>query len=266
VIELVQRGLMNLALRTFREVAEAVMDHEVTALVGPKHRTDPGRDAVRWGSQRGYCVVGGQKVPLNKPRVRDPRNHEVPLGSYEMLQRASLMEESVWQKIMHGLTMRRYSQVVEELEQRYGIKKSTISDHFIEASRQRLDKLLARPLKEHELSAMLIDGTPLGDQQLITALGVTMHGRKVVLGLRQGATENSTVVKHLFADLADRGVDFGVPRLYVLDGGKALFAGVRHAAGKAAVVQRCQVNYSRRRTRCRWLRARHHLGPLRILR
>lgn len=242
VIDLVQRGLMNLALRTFREVAETVMDHEVTALVGPKHHANCSRDAVRWGSQRGYCVVGGQKVPLNKPRVRNQQNQEVPLGSYELLQRASLMEESVWQKIMHGLTMRRYSQVVEELEQRYGIKKSTISDHFIEASRQRLDKLLARKLNEHELCAMLIDGTPFGDQQLITVLGITIHGRKLVLGLRQGATENSTVVKQLLADLADRGVDFEVPRLYVLDGGKALFTGVRHAAGKAGIVQRCQVH------------------------
>jgi len=76
--------------------------------------------------------------------VRDTRQREVPLGSYALLQRASLMEESVWQKMIHGLTTRRYSQVWEELEQAYGIEKSTISEHFIEASRQRLDKLLAR--------------------------------------------------------------------------------------------------------------------------
>ena len=89
---------------------------------------------------------------------------------------------------------------------------------------------------------MLIDGTPFGDQQLITAMGVTVHGQKLVLGLRQGATENATVVRQLLADLQERGVDFDVPRLYVLDGGKALFAGVRQAAGKAAVIQRCQIH------------------------
>lgn len=100
------------------------MDREVTALVGPKNRGDPGRDGVRWGSERGYCVVGGQKVPLQRPRVRDTRKREVPLGSYELLQRASLMEESVWQKMMHGLTTRRYSEVLEELEQAYGISPS----------------------------------------------------------------------------------------------------------------------------------------------
>jgi len=242
VLDLVQRGLMNLALRTFTQVAEEVMDHEVTALVGPRNQANPQRGKVRWGSERGYCVVGGQKIPLDRPRVRDTRKKEVPLGSYELIQRASLMEESVWKKIMHGLTTRRYSLIIEELEQAYGIKKSTISEHFIEASRQRLDKLLARPLNEHAICAMMIDGTPFGDQQLITALGVTVHGQKLVLGLRQGATENATVVKQLLADLQERGVDFEVPRLYILDGGKALFAGVRHVAGKAAVVQRCQIH------------------------
>lgn len=242
VVDLVQRGLMNLALKTFTQLAEGVMDREVTALVGPKNRADPGRDRVRWGSERGYCVVGGQKVPLQRPRVRDTRKREVPLGSYELLQRASLMEESVWQKMMHGLTTRRYSEVLEELEQAYGIKKSAVSEHFIEASRQRLDKLLARRLKQYAVCAMLIDGTPFGDQQLITVMGITVHGHKVILGLRQGATENTTVVKQLLSDLQERGVDFEVPRLYILDGGKALFAGVRHAAGKAAIVQRCQIH------------------------
>lgn len=240
VVDLVQRGVMKLALRTFTEVAEGLMDGEVTALVGPKNSSGPNREMFRWGSERGYCVVGGQKVPLDRPRIRDVRKREVALGSYELLQRASLMEESVWRKMMHGLTTRRYGQVIEELEQAYGIKKSTISEHFIEASRQRLDRLLARRLHEYAFCAMLLDGTPFGDQQLITALGVTIHGQKVVLGVRQGATENTTVVRQLLADLADRGVDFEVPRLYVLDGGKALFAAVRQTAGKAAVVQRCQ--------------------------
>lgn len=242
VVDLVQRGLMNLALNAFTQVAEGVMDCEVTALVGPKNQANPERGNVRWGSEPGYCVVGGQKIPLERPRVRDTRKREVPLGSYELLQRASLMEETVWQKMMNGLTTRGYSAVIEEMERAYGIKKSTISEHFIQASRQRLDKLLARPLREYALCAMLIDGTPFADQQLITVMGLTVHGQKLVLGLRQGATENTTVVKQLLDDIRERGVDFEVPRLYILDGGKALFAGVRRVADQAAVIQRCQLH------------------------
>lgn len=242
VVELIQRGLMNLAMAAFTKLAEEVMGYEVTALVGPKNQADATRLNARWGSETGYCVVGGQKIPLERPRVRDTRKREVPLGSYEMLQRASLMEESVWKKMMNGLTTRRYSEVVQELEQAYGIRKSTISEHFIRASRQRLDKLLARPLEKYALCAMMIDGTYFGGQQLITVLGITVHGQKVILGLRQGATENANVVKQLLADLRERGVDFEVPRLYVLDGGKALYTGVRHTAAQAAIIQRCQLH------------------------
>jgi transposase-like protein len=240
VLALVQRGLMNLALAAFTKLAEQMMGWEVTTLTGPKNRADGSRQNTRWGAQTGYCVVGGQKVPLKCPRVRGVRDREVALGSYEMLQQASLMEEAVWHKIMHGLTTRRYSQVVRELEQAYGIEKSTVSEHFIAASRQRLENLLARPLGEYALCAMMIDGTCFEDQEVLVAIGLTLQGQKLVLGLHQGATENTIVVKHLLDNIRERGVDFDVPRLYVLDGGKALHAAVQKKAGKCGMIQRCQ--------------------------
>jgi len=242
VMSLVQQGLMSLALSAFTQLAEQMMQWEVNDLVGPKNQSNEDREKMRWGAQSGYCIVGGQKVPLKRPRVRDKRRKEVPLGSYEMLQRASLMEESVWQKIMHGLTTRRYSDIVRELEESYGIEKSTVSEHFIQASRQRLQQLQQRPLDQHAICAMLIDGTCFEKQQLVVALGITLQGYKVVLGLEQGATENTAVVKHLLDEIGQRGVDFEVPRLYVLDGGKALHAAVKKVAGQCALIQRCQVH------------------------
>jgi transposase-like protein len=92
-----------------------------------------------------------------------------------------------------------------------------------------------RPLGELRLCAVLIDGTPFRDRQMIVALGINIDGRKTVLGLREGATENAAVVSELLGDLASRGLDFSVPRLYVLDGGKALAAAVRRHAGEAAM-------------------------------
>jgi transposase-like protein len=242
VLALAQKGLMSLALAAFTKLAEGLMHWEVGELAGPKNQANATRDKVRWGAQPGYCVVGGQKVPLDRPRVRDVRHREVPLGSYEVLQQSSLMEDQIWLKIMHGLTTRRYGEVVRELEQAYGIEKSTVSEHFIEASRGRLEKLQARPLGEHAFCAMMIDGTCFEDQQVVVAIGLTLQGHKKVLGLHQGATENATVVKHLLEDIRGRGVDFDVPRLYVLDGGKALSAAVRKVAGKCGLIQRCQVH------------------------
>jgi transposase-like protein len=104
---------------------------------------------------------------------------------------------------------------------------------------------MERPLGELRLCAVLIDGTPFRDRQMIVALGINVDGRKTVLGLREGATENATVVTELLRDLAARGLDFRVPRLYGLDGGKALAAVLRRHAGEAAFIQRCQVHKRR---------------------
>jgi transposase-like protein len=240
VLSLVQEGLMNLALAAFTKLAEEMMRWEVGNLVGPKNKADSSRKNVRWGSQPGYCVVGGQKVPLDRPRVRDVRQREVPLGSYEMLQQASLMEDAVWNKIMSGLTTRNYGEVVRELTEAYGIEKSTVSEHFVEASRGRLQRLQGRALGQHTFCAMMIDGICFEDQEIVAAIGFTLEGSKMVLGIHQGATENATVVKHLLQDIRDRGVAFDVPRLYVLDGGKALHSVVRKMAGPCGVIQRCQ--------------------------
>src|SRR5437899_2529931 len=104
---------------------------------------------------------------------------------------------------------------------------------------------MERPLGELRLCAVLIDGTPFKDRQMIVALGIGCDGRKTVLGIREGATENAAVVNALLSELVERGLDFSTPRLYILDGGKALHAAVRRHAGEAAFIQRCQVHKKR---------------------
>jgi putative transposase len=114
-----------------------------------------------------------------------------------------------------------------------------------QASREKVKQLLERRLGELRLCAVLIDGTAFKDRQMIVALGIGCDGRKTVLGLREGATENATVVGALLSDLLARGLDFSTPRLYVLDGGKALHTAVRWHAGESAFIQRCQVHKKR---------------------
>ena len=94
-------------------------------------------------------MIDGQRVPIARPRIRNRQNNrEIPLGSYELFQRASLIEETVWHKIMHGLTMRSYKEVVQQFADAYGLEKSTTSDHFIEASRRKLEQLMKRSLTD----------------------------------------------------------------------------------------------------------------------
>jgi Transposase, Mutator family len=177
--------------------------------------------------------------------VRSTDDQEVRLGSYEMFHRGEPLTETVWEKLMLGLSTRKYGQAVREFTEAYGLEKSAVSEYFIEASRAKLQEMMERRLDKTRLCALLIDATPFAGQQLIVAMGISQDGRKMILGLRQGATENATVVGELLGDLVTRGLNFSEPRLYILDGGKALTAAVKQHAGESAAIQRCQVHKRR---------------------
>src|SRR5438094_187727 len=210
------------------------MQEEGREGVGERSQRHAERRANRWGVEHGYCVVMGQKVPIERPRVRTTDDQEVRLGSYEMFHRGEPLTETVWEKLMLGLSTRTYGRAVREFAEAYGPEKSAISEHFIEASREKLKSMMERRLDKLRLCALLIDATPFAGQQMVAALGISQDGRKTILGIRQGATENATVVGELLGDLMNRGLDFAELRLYVLDGGKALTAAVKKYAGDTA--------------------------------
>lgn len=240
-----RQGVGELIRQAGLQLMQLLMEEEVKHLAGERSRPTPGRTASRWGSERGYCVVMGQKVPVERPRVRSSEDREIRLGSYEMFHRGEPLTETVWEKLMLGLSTRKYGEAVREFTDAYGLEKSAVSEHFIEASRTKLKNLMERRLDKKKFCALLIDATPFEGQQMVAALGITVDGSKMILGIRQGATENATVVGELLSDLMNRGMDFTQPRLYVLDGGKALHAAVKKHAGDSAPIQRCQVHKRR---------------------
>ena len=245
IVGMLQQGVGNLLRETGLALMQTVMEEEVRHLAGERHQQHEGRRAHRWGKEDGYCVVDGQKVPIQKTRLRTPDKHEQRLGSYELFQRSGPMQAGVWDKMMRGLSTRNYGAVVKDFHNAYGVEKSAVSENFIEASREKVKQLMERPLDQLRLCAVLIDGTPFKDRQMIAALGIGCDGTKTVLGIREGATENTAVVSALLSELVERGLDFSTPRVYVLDGGKALAAAVRKHAGEAAFIQRCQVHKKR---------------------
>jgi len=245
IVGMLQEGVGNLMREAGLLLMMGIMEEEVRHVVGERYTQNSERNASRWGKERGYCVVDGQKVPITRTRVRDKTKHEVKLGSYEMFQRSGPLQAAVWDRMMRGLSTRNYGPVVKDFVQAYGVEKSAVSENFIEASREKLKGLMERPLGELKLCAVLIDGTPFRDRQMIVALGIGCDGRKTVLGLREGATENAAVVGSLLSELVERGLDFSTPRLYILDGGKALAAAVKRHAGEAGFIQRCQVHKKR---------------------
>lgn len=221
-------------------ILRAILEDEVTRRVGPPYRPDPASGAYRWGSQPGYVVFGGQKISLDRPRVRSRAGEEMELDSYRRLQQDGRMQRAVAERIVCGLSTRKYRRAVESVLSGYGIRKSSVSRHFVRATAEQLRELCERRLEELDIVALLIDGIEFSGQVMVVALGVGEDGAKHVLGLWQGATENAVVVKALLEDLVERGLDRNRRYLLVLDGAKALRAGVERVFGGQAEVQRCQ--------------------------
>jgi transposase-like protein len=242
VAELAQTSLGDLLRSVGKIFIESVMAAEAEQLAGRRSEPNPQRSIYRWGTEDGFCIIDGQRVPITRPRLRSRTKKEVPLGSYEMFQRSSLLGETVWQKIMLGLTMRSYKEVVQQFADAYGLEKSTTCEHFVETSRAKLKELLQRSLAGAAVAVMLIDGTIFKGQNLVVAIGIDPSGHKQILGLHQGATENATVVGALLGELQERGLDFTAPRLYIIDGSKAIRKAIGNYAGDAGFIQRCQVH------------------------
>ena len=226
-------------------IISAILEDEVTRRVGPSHRPGPELGAVRWGRQPGYVVFGGRKVVIERPRVRTRKGKEVELDSYARRQHDGRRQRAVREGIVAGLTTRNYRRAVESVVEGYGIEKSSVSREFVAASAAQLQELCEKKLGELDLVAILIDGIHLGKQVLVVALGIAISGRKHVLGLWQGATENTTVVKELLEDLVARGLNPDRRYLFVIDGAKALRAGIERVFGERAEVQRCQIHKRR---------------------
>jgi putative transposase len=84
IVGLLQEGVGNLLRHAGLEPMRLVMDEEVKSLAGERHQQHEQRRAYRWGKENGYCVVDGQKVPIQGTRLRSGDNREQRLGSYEL--------------------------------------------------------------------------------------------------------------------------------------------------------------------------------------
>lgn len=243
--EQLQAEVERLAGEAGLRIVHGILEDEVTRRVGPPHRPDPASAALRWGRQPGYVVYGGQKVGIERPRVRTRDGEEVELDSYGKLQQDGRMQRAVAERVVCGLSTRKYRRAVRSVLDGYGIAKSSVSRQFVRATASQLEQLCQRRLEGLHLVALLIDGIAFAGQTLIVALGVEESGNKHVLGLWQGATENATVCKALLEDLVERGLDPQRRYLFVLDGSKALRAAVEKVFGERAQVQRCQLHKRR---------------------
>ena len=241
----VRQAFQGLCVQAGLEVIRKLMEEDRTELCGRKGVPDTGRTAVRGGSTPCSIVMGGRRVGVQRLRVRDLRHGELELPSFQWACDTDPLNAATLAAIAAGVSTRRYAGVQPEVPQELHIdapatSKSAVSRRFVTLSTEQLREELTASIAELDLPVVMIDGIHVADSVILVALGIDAQGRKHVLGLREGATESTRVVKSLLSDLIQRGLDADRARLWVIDGGKALRRGITECFGAMALVQRCQ--------------------------
>ena len=230
---------------TGRAAIEAIMTLSAQEVAGPKH---PGKETgeIRWyGRQKTTIPLSDRKLRVEKPRLRRKgkgAGNEVEIPALQAILENSYLGSRMVEILMRGVSTRNYKTVIPEMAETVGVSKSSVSREFLEASEKALKDLSERSIQDKDIMIVYIDGLQYGQIHVIVALGVDSQGYKHVLGLREGASENSTVVKDLLADIVERGLDPKRRRLFVIDGSKALRAGINEVFGSDVPVQRCRTH------------------------
>jgi putative transposase len=225
----------------------AMLEDDRAKLCGPRYIHDARRFATRAGYTNGELALGGRRVSVRKPRVRNAEG-EVPLPTWEHFADADPLTPRAVEQMVLGVSTRNYGRSIEAAPNGFetrGTSKSAVSRRFVAATQATFTSMMSRDLSAIALCAMVIDGIHIGEHLVAIALGIDESGDKHVLGLHEGATENEAVCTALIADLVARGVRSDRAMLFVIDGSKALASAIRKAFGKRAMIQRCQVHKRR---------------------
>jgi putative transposase len=224
-----------------RASIEAVLQLSAAGLAGEKHQGRKGGDIIWHGTQEGRVSLSDRKLRVKKPRLRrkgrgSGREAEIP--AYEAMNHG--MGSRLLEILMHNVSTRNYRRVLPEMAESVGISKSSVSRQFSEESAQELERLAARRFDELELLIIYLDGLVFGKHHVLCAVGVDAQGKKHVLGLVEGASENASSATALLEDLVERGVDPKRRYLFVIDGSKALRSAINRVFGASSPVQRCR--------------------------
>ena len=215
------------------------LQEEVRKLAGVEYRH--GKENVRWGRQGGSVYLLDQKIPIEVPRIRNkPSNSEVPLEYYQKFQEPYNSGEQVFKKLLNGLSTHRYRECAELAPETFGISASSLSLRFKTASAARLRQLQERGLERYDFVAIFVDGKRFADDGIMIALGITIEGKKIILGIEQTATENSRALEQFFDKLIQRGLNYKEGIFFVIDGAKGIARAIERVFSLSALIQRCQ--------------------------
>jgi len=229
-----------------RATIQAVLDLSAQQVAGPRQQgKQRAGDVVWYGQQAGTVILSDRKLAVKRPRLRKKgagEGKEVEVPAYAAMQDQPRLGARMLDILMRGVSTRQYGSVIPEMADTVGVSKSSVSRQMIEASEAEVEVLLSRRFDDLKLVVIYVDGMAFGDHVMIGAVGVDVEGHKHVLAIREGATENATIVKELLEDLVARGVNPDHKRLFVIDGSKALRTAIHAVFGSQHPVQRCRAH------------------------
>ncbi len=243
--EVLQDGVNAFLENLKRLLLESLLQSEVNEIVGRPFKRKHGRQVVRWGSEVGTAIADGGKIEITRPRIRllkrlSEKGGEVQLETYKTINRIDLIDGPLTAAVLNGVSARAYSKLICREVKRKGVKKSNVSRQTVASSKQTVDEFLKKRLDWIEPTVILIDGVNLGGRQALACIAIENSGKKHVLGVRLGSTENQILCRDLIRDLIERGLSAENNYLFIIDGSKALAAAVRAAFGPNTQIQRCQ--------------------------
>ena len=242
VLRDVRSAFFGLCISAGKAVLAAMMEAERAALCGPKGVPDPGRTAYRGGHTNTSVVLGGRRIGIRRPRARALEAQELSLPTFEWASELDPLNAATLSAIAAGVSTRRYQRSLDPLpasERHCSVSRSSVSRRFVALSAEQLSQWLARRI-EVALPAVMIDGIHFEERVVLVALGFDAQGKKHVLGLWEGSSEKTQVVRALLSDLIERGLSAESPRLWIIDGGKALRRAIVQIFGGSALIHRCQ--------------------------
>ena len=229
-----------------------MMEQDALAACGERHERGRRRKAHRWGKTKGKIGFHGGKVEMARPRLRGFDGKEQALPSWEAAQSEDWLGKWAMNQMLINVSTRKFQRSMRLPEggvpapKGAGLSRSAASRHFVALSAVRLKEWMASDLSGLDLLVIQIDGIHMDDDMtLVAAVGVDANGDKHPLGAVEGATENAATVRALIDNLVERGLDPAAPRLFIIDGSKALSKAIRATFGRDAAIQRCQIHKAR---------------------
>jgi putative transposase len=221
-------------------IVGAILDMSASGMTGPFHQGREGSDNVRHGRQAGSVYLCGSKVRTDRPRVRSKLSgKEVKIPAYETLSSDKAAGSKVLRATLAGVSSRNYEGAVLDSAAAVGVSKSSVSRRVVQETAQALEALMQRPVPA-DILVIFLDGIRMGEHMILAAIGVDSVGRKHVLGLADGATENARVVGDLLLGIKDRGLSCDSKLLFVTDGAKAMRSAIKEVFGDRHEIQRCR--------------------------